>query len=52
MRQTMTRILLASACCWTATAEAQGAPDATGDSDRFSLGQIIVTAPPHQRDRD
>lgn len=45
MRQTMTRILLASACCWTATAEAQGAPDATGDSDRFSLGQIIVTAP-------
>ncbi|MFD2427892.1 TonB-dependent receptor plug domain-containing protein [Sphingobium scionense] len=45
MRQTMMRILLASACCWTATAEAQGAPDATGDSDRFSLGQIIVTAP-------
>ena len=45
MRQTMMRILLASACCWTATAQAQGAPDATGDSDRFSLGQIIVTAP-------
>lgn len=45
MRQTMMRILLASACCWTATAQAQGAPDAAGDSDRFSLGQIIVTAP-------
>ncbi|MBO9499133.1 TonB-dependent receptor plug domain-containing protein [Sphingobium yanoikuyae] len=45
MRQTMMRILLASACCWAATAQAQAAPDATGDSDRFSLGQIIVTAP-------